>query len=424
MDANIPMPTPTEERRGVVRSQPRTPVMRLKVADTAQFSLFIAYNATYVAYTNGYAPRSAYIVLFFTFVALCAARIALRLLARGEHLTNLHFGKSSQLLFIAIAYMLGYSMVRQFAIDQTINMIAIHEVLYVAAPVVIALAIANSTSDKLADVYMYAFFCRYVLDFLLSSSGHLSLSTIHAINWFASYSAFESSFAHDLLVLECYFLFRNKRVLGAVAGGLTMLSLKRASFIAAPIIYLFRSRLRKSRRPSRAALWSLFAFGIASPFLMMAFYSEGVTSYLRDRVGLDVNRFASGRQSIYWLVRDNIPNPVGFGSINAQLSELTSSNFGTTWDGLFHNDTLRVFLEVGPLGLALYVGAIVYASRSHQLSFILGGYALFVLTTSRLITHPSFWVVLFVTMALIERHTTTALPPRAIHQRSARGHIP
>jgi hypothetical protein len=187
-----------------------------------------------------------------------------------------------------------------------------------------------------------------------------------------------------------------------------MLSLKRASFILAPVALVFRRRLSIRSRPRRGPLVAMFLVALVSPFLVMAVYSPGFTSYLWNTFGVDLDTLTSGRRTIYELVVDYLPPPTGFGSLNVMLSELALSSFGTTWDGLLHNDTFRVYLEVGIVGLGLYVGALAYAARTSLMSYFLIGYTLFVLISSRLITYASYWVALFLVLALIERHQREA----------------
>src|SRR5699024_4373771 len=87
------------------------------------------------------------------------------------------------------------------------------------------------------------------------------------------------------------------------------------------------------------------------------------------------------------------------------------------WNGLLHNETLRVYLEVGVLGLAAYVFALVRMAKWSRISLILVTYTIFVLITSRLLTSMSFWIVLFITLAIFERDARTNITTPGVSDR-------
>jgi hypothetical protein len=365
--------------------------------------LFAIYAFLHVIYTAGYASADMYYASFAVLLVACAARMTWVIVVSRRRLSGIHFLRSFGVLVGASAILVIVSWIREYGAFETLTWTASGQVFYILAPALIALCVVNTASVKQLDLYVLVLLARYALYFVLAFSSDLSLSNVWAISWSSSSSPFESSFAHDLLIIEAYFVFRNRKILALISAGMTMLSLKRASFLLAPALIVGSRWLRSEKPASRSYLYALAVVGVASPFMVMYVYSPGFVEYVSDRFGIDMNTLTTGRLEIYQVVTDILPETTGFGSLNQMLLSFVDSQFGTQWNSLLHNDTLRVYLEVGIIGFAAYMCALVYLGRSSRIACVLITYTVFVLITSRLITHTSYWVVLFLVIALIER---------------------
>ncbi|MCZ4538313.1 hypothetical protein O4159_23235 [Gordonia terrae] len=375
--------------------------------------LFGIYAFLHVIYTAGSAPANMYYAAFASLLVACAARMVWVTVISRRRLSSIHFLRSFGVLFGASAVLVIVSWIREYEAFETLTWTATGQVFYILAPALIALCVVNTASVKQLDFYVLILLARYALYFVLAFSADLSLSNVWAISWSSSSSPFESSFAHDLLIIEAYFVFRNRKVLAVISAGMTMLSLKRASFLLAPALVVCSRWLRSEKPASRRYLYALAVIGVASPFMVMYAYSPGFVEYVSDRFGIDMNTLTTGRLEIYQVVTGILPETTGFGSLNQMLLSFVDSQFGTQWNSLLHNDTLRVYLEVGIIGFAAYMCALVYLGRSSRVASVLITYTVFVLITSRLITHTSYWVVLFLVIAFVERW---------IHERKAADH--
>lgn len=365
--------------------------------------LFALYAFLHVSYTAGYASAGMYYASFALLLVVCAVRMAWVVVIRRQRLGEVHFIRSFGVLVGASAVLVIVSWIEEYNAFEMLTWTASGQVFYILAPALIALCVVNTASVRLLDLYVLILLARYALYFVLAFSSDLSLSSLTAISWSSSSSPFESSFAHDLLIIEAYFVFRNRKVLALISAGMTMLSLKRASFVLAPALLVVSRWLRSERPASRRYLYALACLGVASPFIVMYAYSPGFVEYMSDRFGIDMNTITTGRLEIYQVVTGILPETTGFGSLNQMLATFVDSQFGTQWNSLLHNDTLRVYLEVGIIGFAAYMCALVYLGRSSRIAALLITYTVFVLITSRLITHTSYWVVLFLVLALVER---------------------
>ncbi|MCR5977926.1 hypothetical protein GDN83_09305 [Gordonia jinghuaiqii] len=402
MTRSLPLPGPVVADPVPLAAQPRRATTGRAVQWTF-LALFTLYAFLHVIYMTGYAPKGLYYAAFGLLLVASAARIAWLVVTRWHSLGELHFLRSFSVLAGASAVIMIVSWIREYSATETLTWTGAGQVFFILGPALIALCVVNTASTKQLDGYAIILLARYAVYFVLAFSTDFSLASLTEVSWSSSSSPFESSFAHDLLIVEAYFVFRNRKALALVAAGMTMLSLKRASFVLAPAMIVASRWLRSAKPASRRYLYALAAVGVASPFMVKYVYSQGFVEMASERFGIDINTVTTGRWEIYQIATGLLPQTTGFGSLNPLLTNLVDSHFGTYWNSQLHNDTLRVYMEVGFIGIAVYVCALVYLGRSSRMASLLITYTVFVLITSRLITHTSYWVALFLVLALIER---------------------
>lgn len=380
---------------------------QLSVADVCQLGLFCASSFSYAFYMSELIDSRFYYISLGSLVLFCLLRICFIFANRGRSDDALYFSRSAVAFICAAITFIAISVVIEFIATSTYTSTAMREAMYMIVPIVIAFTVVNTVSIKLADIYVLILLLRYVTYFAIEFSTDFDISTLTAISWAdSSSSVFESSFSHDLLVLELYFLFRQQYLRAGVAMVFAVLTFKRASFLLAPTQFIAAKRLRLRNVPAQTSLFALFAVACLSPFMMITIYSRPFVDFAARTFGVDIDEFTTGRRSIYELAIQ-VSDVNGFGSLNPELASLAGSTLGTTWNGALHNDTIRLYIEVGLLGVIVYCAALVYLARASRMSFIAISYTIFVLVTSRLITHMSFWIVLLLVLALVERLAST-----------------
>lgn len=372
--------------------------------DYVQLALFAAYAFSYALYIAELLPGAVYYLCLAALVLFATLRVV-GLMLKARPGSTLIFGWSAAALASASGVLVLLSMINEIVVHGDFTFTSFGAVGYILVPTVIAVCVANTVSMRLADAYMTLLLARYVAYFVVS--GEFSVAALSAISWSASTSPFESSFSHDMLVLAMYFVVRQKAVRSGVSTFFTMIALKRAAFISAPLFLVFRRWIRKDAPPRRRALVALLVAGAASPFVVQAAYSAEFSRSFYNYFGIAFDDFTSGRVSIYRLAVHCADSSQAFGSLNECLADTALRVSGTSWNSLLHNDTLRVYMEVGILGVAVYLGALVFVGRTSRPAFILMTYTFFVLITSRLITHTSYWIVLFIAIALLDLHYST-----------------
>jgi len=268
------------------------------------------------------------------------------------------------------------------------------EVAYLLLPLGVGVGVA-CFGERLYHWQMDLFAVKYVVQFIAAFGSKGSLSSLSQISWESSQSPFESSMAHELFLLEVYFLSRRRYGVALLFAVLTILSLKRMSAILAVLVVFFVWYLRRPKRFRKLPEVLLVAAGLAGTALVSWVSLPRGREWLSESLGVEVSSFDSGRSVILGLVRVNGLASFGLGSVNASLGEFVTSQFGTTWNGLLHNDTLRLYYEVTFVGLLLFLIAVARLGSSNRWAYLICCYVTFVLVTSRLLTYAPFWMVFF-----------------------------
>ena len=377
---------------------------RLSLPDTVVLGLFGLLNAAYVAYIAGMFDATWYYRLYAVLVLAVAGRFAVRLCCPGVDAATITAIRRHVPMILAIVYLLGFSFLVQVAHGLGVQSFTINEVSYLVGPLVIGVAVGASV-PAVQDLFVWILLARYLALFVVQFGSTFSLAALTEISWEDSASPFESSTAHDVLALEMVFLAKGRRVWAGVCTVLVLLSLKRASFILSLVLWLVVRVLDRPLNNRVRAHLILVVAALAGTGLTWVLFSPAGCLWFQARTGIDLNAATTGRVDIFRIVTEQLPDPIGLGSINARLSELVEGAFGTTWNGAFHNDTLRLALEVGWPGLAFYLCGLAAIARRSRWSVVLCGYTFFVLVSSRLITHMSFWVALYVALNVLETPT-------------------
>jgi len=375
--------------------------MPMSLPDVIQLSLFALLNAAYVAYIAGAFDATLYYRLYAVLVLAILGRLAIRLASPGVNAQTIVTIKRHLPMVAAVVYLLGFSFLVQLGRGAGIQSFTINEVSYLLGPLMIGVAVGAS-SPLVQDLFVWILLARYAALFVVQFGSTFSFAALSEISWEDSASPFESSTAHDVLALEMVFLARGRRLWAAVCTILVLLSLKRASFILSLALWLVVRVLDKPLSHRARTQLALIVAALVGTAITWLLFSPSGCLWFQAHTGLDLNEATTGRVDIFRIVTEQLSDPLGLGSINAQLNELVEGAYGTTWNGEFHNDTLRLALEVGWPGLAFYLFGLVAIVRRSRWSVVLCGYTLFVLVTSRLITHMSFWVALYVALNVLE----------------------
>ncbi|GHU61329.1 hypothetical protein FACS189418_0810 [Clostridia bacterium] len=368
---------------------------------------FAAYNFAYILYMLSYISQNIYLFLLFVFCCLNATIYFLSYLNQiGKTLgkRTLKLSLSYVVTFLVIS--LGMQIFNgDFSSYLWVGLFRI------TLPIVSAFFWINTVKESEQKYFFDLLLLRFILHFLWSNLEHMNWQTLLSMSWSNSYSDFESSLAHDFFILECYFLWKKERKRSFISMIFCMLSMKRLSFVLAPLLFVFDllpvyfprfcKRIKffqqESKKRKVSSLWAnlLKIVVIVSPLFMVALYSPAGQDLFYSLFKKDLNVFMSGRVSIYYTLVEAIPYYNGYGSVNHFLSSYVASVFGTYWNAVLHNDYIRIYLETGILGVIAITHSLVELSRKEYWIFVMMVYLMVVAITSHIFNYFSVWVTFY-----------------------------
>ncbi len=361
-----------------------------------RFLIFILYNLFYVFYMMGYLSQIYYLGTMILFCAMNAFILFRkgRLKYKGER--ELKLGASYVLVFFLIS-----SFIQCIHLDFQLYLIS--GIIRIALPIINAFLFVNAVDDKDQNAFFDVLLARFVVHFLWSNISNFNLRSLLSISWGESFSSYESSMAHDFIIMEMYYLFRNERRKSLICMILCMLSMKRISFIMAPVIFIFSRKIPIGIKVKKGLLLALKSAAIISPIILILIYTSEFQNWFLSVFHISLNTLMSGRPRIYEIMRDNMPYINGYGSINSFLEQYVMFQFGTTWNAILHNDFLRIFYETTIVGLVVVANNLVEIAKKEYWLYFMIMYLFLVAITSHIFNYFSVWVTFYM---IVMRHQT------------------
>lgn len=359
--------------------------------------LFILYNFFFVLYM---AKKISNIYYLITISLFCISNFIV-LLAKKRKIS---FGiKETKLGMFYIISLLVISLLIQLNNNDFKFNILFNDIIRMTLPIINGFIFVNTIDEKDFNTFFNIFLIRFILQFIFLNLNFITLRNILSISWVNSTSSMESSLAHDFIIMEMYYLYNNNRIKSIICMIFCMLSMKRLSFILAPILYLFSKKI-SNYKLKEFQIRILKICAIASPFIVLGLYSNYMQNFLHSHFGLDLNTIMSGRIQIYKTLSKNIPYYNGLGSSNAFLSSFVKSKYGTTWDGILHNDFLRLLLETTIVGVIIVANNLVEICKKNTWIFLMGCYLIIVAITSHIFNYFSVWITFYMIVMIPEKY--------------------
>lgn len=353
-----------------------------------RFLLFCLYNALYVAYMQGYASQALYMG---TFILFCIANGAVFLYHGNRKMAG--FKSASYIFLFIVAF--GVISIPIQIMNGGLKGFLFSALGRLALPMINALFFVNAVEEEDWNFYFNILLVRFCCHFLLMNADKLTLSNLLSISWSDSEAATETSLAHDFLIMELLFLAMKQKGKSLICVLFCMLSMKRLSFILAPVAFILSARVPKGDVNHVFRVIAMFMI-VVSPFVLMWLYRYDVMRWLYSSFGIDLIKEMSGRPTIYHTAIDGMGGIYnGYGSISNYLSSYAATHYGTVWNGVLHNDTIGIYLETGILGIVSFAFGIVEFSKKNYWHFFMMLYLVFVAITSHILDYFSVWVTFY-----------------------------
>ena len=310
---------------------------------------------------------------------------------------------------LGISYVVVFvlsSLVMQFFNSDFNLSILFNDVIRLIIPILNAFLFVNTIRKEDQNIFFNIFLIRFILQFIFTNLSNLSLTSILSISWSNSSSLMESSLAHDFFIMEIYYLMNKDKKKALICLILCMLSMKRLSFILAPILFIFSNFISNEKEVKPFFVNILKLSAILSPFVLITLYSDIFQNWIFENFNINLNTLMSGRISIYNILVNNIPYYNGLGSVNEFLGTFVQTNFGTMWNGILHNDFLRIYFETTIIGVIILGNNLVELGRKNYWHFIMIAYLIFVAITSHILNYFSVWVTLYMAIMVFNANNS------------------
>lgn len=365
--------------------------MKLKIGlprCKARFAVFILYNMFYVLYMMGQASQIFYLGTLILFCGMNAITLFTRggVLYRGKREFKLGMG-------YVIVFFIISSMIQCIHFDFRSYLIT--GLIRITLPIVNAYLFVNTIDEEDQKYFFNVLFARFVIHFVWQNHSYLNLRGLSSISWSNSSSDMESSLAHDFLIMEMFYLYRNEKKKAFVCMILCMMSMKRLSFILAPFFLIVSRYIPRNIEVKKIFCLLLKGVAAISPFIILLLYSNASQAWFFSTFHVDLNIVMSGRPRIYEIMRDNMPYYNGYGSINNFLGHYVMYQFGTTWNAILHNDFLRIFFETTIAGVIVLANNLVELSKKEYWFFLMMVYLITVAITSHILNYFSVWITFY-----------------------------
>ncbi len=364
-----------------------------------QIILFVQYNFFYVMYRYEKVSNNIQLFSLFLFISF---NILIWLITDMKNRPIKWGYPFSQSLIIIFSVLIISFLFQMYNSDFQSYLIT--SIISLFTPILTAFVLINTIHKGDYIIYVNILLIKTIMIFLIDNLFELKLENLLLISWGNSYSPFESSMAHEFLLLECIYLFFDKKKSAFISMVLCMLSMKRLSFLLAPLLFIFTKKiiqLSGNRTILKGYTYVFKLITFLSPFVILFLYKDQTTEFLINTIGFDLNSFMSGRKTIYKLLINNIPYFNGFGSVNTWLLQFSYNFFGTTWNGILHNDVLRVYFELTIIGFLIFFNSFINIFKDNFWTILMGGYVLFVMITSHLLDYYPMWLTFYIGCSLI-----------------------
>lgn len=372
-----------------------------------KYILFLGYNLTYTTCMLGKTTQALYFLFLAGFIAVCILEYFKR---TNGALTGRSFFYKEWKSIMGMYFLLAVISIVFQLINHDFQIYLFKDLIYLIVPPIFAFFWINVISKDDRKKYLYAIFFRYSLQFLLDNIGNLNLAAIRAISWNDTKSSvFESSYAHDFLILEVLFLCMKKKSIAFICWILCLLSFKRLSFILSSIIYIVYCliQLRNSAKNRKITVVSyeklrkyisvlIAIVFIASAYLMQWLAIEGGAEIITSRTNFDIQSFMTGRIELIRAAYNNIPHFNGLGTIINYFENSIYRDLGN-----MHCDVLRLLWETTSIGVSIF--AIVMSKNFYKNWAILfsWGYLAMVTITSHALHAFTTWIIFYMLAAIL-----------------------
>ena len=253
--------------------------------------------------------------------------------------------------------------------------------------------------EELADLFLVS----SIIGFAMHILNRLQQGNILSFSFIDSSSPFEVESAHVFLLLYIIYTYldkKKKRILSALC---CILAWKRMALIYLIFVTFFNKRISKSKKIPKVVFICLTIIVLLLPLLLELLLTDAFSNWITLTFGIDLHKFLMFRfETIITALESTKPNQ-GLGSF--LLVDVPWYDHYVNVS--IHNDIIRLYLEVTPIGLACF--SYGYLSLvQNQYSFLVMGFMFIEMIFSHFLGNGSlpFWILAFSMICCFNRFQT------------------
>lgn len=284
------------------------------------------------------------------------------------------------------------------------NSYVINEIIYFLTPIMFVWVYITRSNEKTIETTMDYIFIIFIVSFFTSSIDQLTFENIKNISFVESYSPFESEKAFAFLVLECFYLLRNKKKKAFLALILCVLNFKRISLIFSILFFLFASWIRQKKVISKKIVLLSTVFFVLAPIITCSVLNGDFNSWFDAKFGISLAEFTLSRSQRIELVLNSDEICYGLGSVTPYITDVMNKIHGSDLvNRNLHNDLVRIYLECGIIGSIVFTYVFMKAASFSRNVFVLMCYIFLECYFNPIFGAgtASLWIIVYLFMAYV-----------------------
>lgn len=278
------------------------------------------------------------------------------------------------------------------------NSYALNEVVYYFTPIAIIVAYSQIATSESIDTVINWMFVIYLVNFLYSTAGELTIDNIRSISFSDSYSPFESGYSFIFILFECYYLKKKKNGLAVVCLIIDVLSFKRLTVVVGILFFAFRRALFNDKKISDVTFYATVAIFVLIPVVTVYAVENDFDEWFYEVFGEDIDELTLTRYSRLEMTIASDDIKYGLGSVVTFMTEkLNEINDSALDSRSLHNDVVQMYLECGIFGSIAWTYAYFKLARVTRSTFCVMIYVFTESTVNHLFGAGSvpIWLVIY-----------------------------
>lgn len=242
--------------------------------------------------------------------------------------------------------------------------------------------------EELTDMMMIP----SVIGFVMLILQRLAEGTAITFSFIESKSPFEIESAHLFLLLYIAYTYLEKKKKSIVCAICCILAWKRMTLIYLIFVALIHKRIKKDKSVPKSFYVLLTGLILFVPLIFELLLTDSFSDWFTSTFGINLHNFLMFRfETIVTAFESSIPNQ-GLGT----FLTVNVPWYGRIVNVSIHNDIVRLYLEVTPVGLACFAYGYLSLARN-QYSFLVIAFMFIEMIFSHFLGNGSlpFWILAF-----------------------------